>query len=63
MDKHNTSNAEYAACHDRYYELADQMRPYAFYSHVTSEGLSRYFASCLLRRLLWNGFDPMQTDH
>ena len=49
MDTHNTSNAEYAACHDRYHELADQMRPYAFYSHVTSEGLSRYFASCLLR--------------
>ena len=42
-------NAEYVACYQQYCDRSAGMRPYEFYTLVTSNGVSRYFATCLLR--------------
>ena len=49
MNTNDDFNAEYVACYERYHETAEQLLPYDFYDRVTSDGVSKYFASCLLR--------------
>ena len=49
MNTNDDFNAEYVACYEQYCETAEHMRPYDFYVQATSEGVSKYYASCLLR--------------
>ena len=57
MNTNDDFNAEYVACYEQYRETAEQMRPCDFYVRATSEGVSNYYASCLL----WNESDAMQA--